>query len=44
MSEFNFSSFATTQATSSHKPMLKPWNIYPVKFIEAKIDRVQGKC
>ena len=32
MSEFNFGSLATTQATSSAQPRLKPWGIYNVKF------------
>jgi hypothetical protein len=43
MSEFNFSSFATTQATSSNRPRLKPWDIYPVEFAGARVDTVQGK-
>lgn len=43
MSEFNFSSFATTQATSSKAPRLKPWDIYTVKFKGARVNTVQGK-
>jgi hypothetical protein len=43
MSEFNFGSLATTQATSSVQRRLKPWDIYNVKFSGARIDTVQGK-
>ena len=43
MSEFNFGSLATTQATSNVKPMLKPWGIYPVKFAGARKETIKGK-
>jgi len=43
MSEFNFGSLATTQATSNTQPRLKPWGIYPVKFAGAKKETIQGK-
>ncbi len=40
---FNFGSLATTQATSTTQPRLKPWNIYPVKFSGARKETVTGK-
>lgn len=40
---FNFGSLATAQATSTTQQRLKPWNIYPVTFMGAKIDHIQGK-
>lgn len=43
MSDFNFGSLSTIQATSTTKPRLKPWNIYNVKFAGARIESVQGK-
>lgn len=43
MSEFNFGSLATTQAVSNVQQRLKPWNIYDVKFMGARIENVQGK-
>lgn len=43
MSEFNFGSLATTQATSNVQQRLKPWNIYPVKYAGARIETIQGK-
>lgn len=43
MSEFNFGSLATTQATSNVQRRLKPWDIYPVKFSGARIETIQGK-
>lgn len=43
MSEFNFGSLATTQATSNVQQRLKPWNIYDVKFSGARIETIQGK-
>lgn len=43
MSEFNFGSLATTQATSNVQQRLKPWDIYPVKFAGARIETIQGK-
>lgn len=43
MSEFNFGSLATTQATSTVQRRLKPWDIYPVKFSGARIETIQGK-
>lgn len=43
MSEFNFGSLATTQATSNVQRRLKPWDIYPVKFSGARIENIQGK-
>lgn len=43
MSNFNFGSLATTQATSNVQQRLKPWNIYDVKFSGARIDTIQGK-
>lgn len=43
MSEFNFGSLATTQATSNVQQRLKPWGIYPVKFSGARKETIQGK-
>ena len=43
MSEFNFGSLATTQATSNTQQRLKPWGIYPVKFAGARKETIQGK-
>ena len=43
MSEFNFGSLATTQATSSTQQRLKPWGIYPVKFAGARKEVIQGR-
>ena len=43
MSEFNFGSLATTQAVSNAKQYLKPWDIYPVEFTEARIEKYNGK-
>lgn len=43
MSEFNFGSLATTQATSNVQQRLKPWGIYPVKFTGARKETIQGK-
>lgn len=43
MSEFNFGSLATTQATSNVQQRLKPWDIYPVKFAGARVETIQGK-
>ena len=43
MTEFNFGSLATTQATSNVQQRLKPWGIYPVKFAGAKKETIQGK-
>ena len=43
MSEFNFGSLATTQATSNAQPRLKPWGIYPVKFSGARKEVIKGK-
>ena len=43
MSEFNFGSLATTQATSNVQQRLKPWDIYPVKFTGARIETITGK-
>lgn len=43
MSEFNFGSLATTQATSNIQQRLKPWDIYPVKFSGARIETIQGR-
>lgn len=43
MSEFNFGSLATTQATSNVQQRLKPWGIYPVKFAGARVETIQGK-
>lgn len=44
MSEFNFESLATTQATSNVQQRLKPWGIYPVKFAGARKETIKGKC
>lgn len=44
MSEFNFGTLATTQATSNVQRLLKPWNIYSVKFAGARKEVIQGKC
>ena len=44
MSEFNFETLATTQATSNVSYRLKPWGIYPVKFTGARKEVIQGKC
>ncbi len=43
MSEFNFGSLATTQATSNVQQRLKPWDIYPVKYAGARVETIQGK-
>lgn len=43
MSDFNFGSLATTQATSNVQQRLKPWGIYPVKFSGARKETVKGK-
>lgn len=43
MSEFNFGSLATTQATSSISQRLKPWGIYNVKFSGARKETIKGK-
>lgn len=43
MSEFNFGSLATTQATSNVQQRLKPWGIYPVKFAGARKETIQGR-
>lgn len=43
MSEFNFGSLATTQATSNVQQRLKPWGIYPVKFTGARKETIQGR-
>lgn len=43
MAEFNFSSLATTQATSNAQQRLKPWNIYKVKFAGARKETIKGK-
>lgn len=43
MSEFNFGSLATTQATSNVQQRLKPWGIYPVKFVGARKETINGK-
>ena len=43
MSEFNFGTLATTQATSNVSYRLKPWGIYPVKFTGARKEVIQGK-
>lgn len=43
MSEFNFGSLVTTQATSNVQQRLKPWGIYPVKFAGARKETIQGK-
>lgn len=43
MSEFNFGSLATTQATSNVQQRLKPWDIYPVKYAGARVKTIQGK-
>ena len=43
MSEFNFGSLATTQATSNIQQRLKPWDIYPVKYAGARVETIQGK-
>lgn len=43
MSNFNFGSLATTQATSTSLPRLKPWGIYPVKFTGARKEVIKGK-
>lgn len=43
MSEFNFGTLATTQATSNAQARLKPWGIYPVKFAGARKEVIQGK-
>lgn len=40
---FNFGTLATTQATSNVQRLLKPWNIYPVKFAGARKEVIQGK-
>jgi hypothetical protein len=40
---FNFGSLATTPATSTSKPRLKPWGIYPVKFVGARKETITGK-
>lgn len=43
MSEFNFGSLATTQPTSNVQQLLKPWNIYNVKFAGARTETIKGK-
>lgn len=43
MSDFNFGSLASTQATSNAQPRLKPWGIYPVKFAGAHKEVIKGK-
>ena len=43
MTEFNFGSLATTQATSNVQQRLKPWGIYPVKFSGARKETIKGK-
>lgn len=43
MSIFNFSTLATTQATSNVQQRLKPWGIYPVKFSGARKEVISGK-
>lgn len=43
MSEFDFGSLATTQATSNVQQRLKPWGIYPVKFAGARKETITGK-
>lgn len=43
MTDFNFGELQTTQATSSTLPRLKPWGIYPVKFVGARKDTVKGQ-
>lgn len=43
MSEFNFGSLATIQATSNVQQRLKPWDIYHVKYAGARIETIQGK-
>ena len=43
MSEFNFGTLATTQATSNVSYRLKPWGIYPVKFTGARKEVIQGR-
>ena len=43
MSDFNFGSLATTQATSNVQQRLKPWGIYPVKFSGARKETIKGK-
>lgn len=43
MSDFNFGSLATTQATSDVQQRLKPWGIYPVKFSGARKETIKGK-
>ena len=43
MSEFNFGTLATTQATSNVSYRLKPWGIYHVKFTGARKEVIQGK-
>lgn len=43
MDIFNFGSLATTQPTSSIQQHLKPWNIYKVKFVGARVETITGK-
>lgn len=43
MSDFNFGSLATTQATSNTQQRLKPWGIYSVKFSGARKEVINGK-
>ena len=43
MSEFDFGTLATIQATSNVSYRLKPWGIYPVKFTGARKEVIQGK-
>lgn len=43
MSNFDFGSLATTQATSSVQQRLKPWEIHTVKFAGAHIESITGK-
>lgn len=43
MSEFNFGSLASTQPTSSVQQRLRPWGIYPVKFVGARKETINGK-
>lgn len=40
---FNFGSLATTQAVSTSRAMLKPWNIYKVKFVGAEKKELPNK-
>ena len=40
---FNFGSLATTQSVSNVQQRLKPWDIYPVKFVGARVERISGK-